>query len=172
MTADAKPELPPGYSWQECRGTGAFFPKPEGWLHTRNTFPGTVGFAIFEKVDREGFTTGMEMNVFPHLQERGIVPIDMAKEHVTNQRFFTRIEDLTRQEDETFTTFRALYRRSTSMLVMGRFVQPATYFIEGTANKSTGTTYLITFHTLNERWLQDEQTARLIIERRILDGSF
>ncbi len=192
MTAEQRPEIPQGFTWKDCTGINARFPMPETWFFKQEASPTTLGYFLtrepiagesfyvgvggitLKTTKPEGFfKTGLSVNTIPHFDRiTRHRPSRFGKLFIGNPR--TALIPTSRATEERngkLMTFRRFFR-SNPLKVMGQRLEPTHYYVEFTANDSTGAAYIIMFETPSRMWKEDQQTARTMIEKRILDPEF
>ncbi|OGH14242.1 MAG: hypothetical protein A2687_05965 [Candidatus Levybacteria bacterium RIFCSPHIGHO2_01_FULL_38_26] len=191
MSAERRIELPDEYSWKELDSIKARFPMPQNWFFKEAVAPGTKAFFISRepiqgdsftaslagmryKTNRpEGFfTTGLSINVFPDFYRRmRRSPAAVAREFMNNSpKELTPESRVSFVRDSAITTLRRFFR-SDVPVIMGRKMGPTNYYIEFSANTSTQTLYTMMFETPSDKWENDIEIARMMIENRQLDQS-
>lgn len=194
MSPEGHVELPKGFAWKECNPVRAKFPMHETWFFKAESAPGTHAFfltrePIIGESYRESFgnvglitgppetyfKTGLSVNVLARVDQRmRIKPSRMAEkyieEYMETQRLLIPLSQITRQKDGPLHTLRRQFRMSGIPVVLGvQLTEPITFYMEATGNDQTGTFYVIVFETPSAKWEQDAETAKVMIENRILD---
>lgn len=78
------------------------------------------------------------------------------------------ISQIVRQRDGSLIALRRFFR-SEAQNVLGRSTEATNYYIEFTANGLTDTAYYIMFETPSEKWKEDAEIAKIMIENRALN---
>jgi hypothetical protein len=167
----SQPELPPGYSWQRLEEVMAAFPKPDRWFFRYDRVRGGHYYYI-SREPCEGddqFETGLSINVLPSLSERlGVSPEDIIIEMLIDKTM-EAIDQPYIINDPPFITMRAFMKSSgVPNRATGNVAPDLRYYRDVTVNTQTRTGYLMTFETPPDLWDQDQEIARVMVDRRIL----
>ena len=190
-TAKTIPELPQGFAWKDmafCRGT---IPMPQDWhfrqdpmgpltrvfFITREAITGsplvlTPG-ALFVPEDTTGFyQTGLAIHV-----QRDAVQIFKVKPSELVRKFAREFDLHILESDPVFSqkgnllTVRSFFRsRDKSPLRIN--LPPTKLYMEISGNDSTGTFYTMTFETPSDKWSNDQEIARVMVENRVFAQDF
>ncbi|MBI2326701.1 hypothetical protein HYU92_00105 [Candidatus Curtissbacteria bacterium] len=194
MPPDSKSEVPQGYMWRECTDIGARFLMPESWFFKEEFAPGTFAYFItrevipnapsqeirfsggitFRTTGSESFySTGLVIHALPNFsQRRGIKPSKISKDSIEQPTEpLISVGRYKFRQDGPLAIYRGFFRDD-GMVFLGKEHGPKHYYIEMVGNDRTGTLYTMIFETPSERWQDDEEIARRMIDNRVLNKLF
>lgn len=189
MAAETRRQLPDGYTWQEVPELGASFPKPHDWFYrydavrdTKACFitrePIRIGSvpegsleAIAEETAKNGFKTGLSINVFDRYTAKSRQSvISAARGMITEAREpLALLTSVQRVKNGQLVSFRGeYYSRITK--VGDIQIHPIHYYIEATADPKNDRLYILNFETPEDLWDQDKAVAKLMVEGRVFEN--
>lgn len=165
VSAQNRPPLPVGFSWQEIPAIHAIFLKPVDWFFHEEVNRGTLAYFISkEDISKGGeFQTGLTINVFPKLKqgsavERGETLIDsIVAKHPGANHWDRRIGPFQEYGCNVADTAQS---ETTVML---------TYVL---ANPKTNTLYVLIFESPQSTWNTYSQLEKQITTTMSLDDGF
>ncbi len=190
-TAKTIPELPQGFAWKDmafCRGT---IPMPQDWhfrqdpmgpltrifFITREAITGpplvlTPG-ALFVPEDTRGFfQTGLTIYVHRDaVQAFKAKPSELVNQFAREFDLHIPESDPTISQEGNLLVVRIFFR-SREKSPLGISSPPTKLYIETSGNDSTGTFYMMTFETPSDKWSNDQEIARVMIENRVFAQDF
>lgn len=184
-------ELPSGFVWKDlayCRGK---IPMPQDWhfrqdptsqyirafFITREEISGQPSVQTSDTTFFPIDTTGFFQTGFTIYVHRDAPYLFKAKPSELVERFANQF-DLHEPEGDPVVfsegnrlTARRFFRSKESN-PLGLIVPPTKLHMEASGNDSTGTFYLTTFETPAEKWPEDKEIARVMIENRVFAQDF
>ncbi len=174
MVIDAKTELPHGFTMKLCPSIRAQFPMPLDWFYREEENSIMRSCYLTRDLIRPSvlFTTGLTVFAEKNIKKKhGYTPLVRARSYMDTQTEMQPIGDWKMNSKGRLVTFRGFFQTD-SRTVNRQLIQPATYYVEATANDRTDTVYYITFETPTSKWEQDAEIAHTMIDNRILDEKY
>lgn len=174
MSVETRAELPIGLTWKELRSIKAKIPMPEGWFYREDNFPTTKAFAISRErviLGVSEFKTGLSLNVILNFRlAQGMNPSEFAKRFIERPPFVIPTGETVVLHDGPLVSYRR-YFKANAKAIRPQQNEPVIFYYEITGNDRTGAAYVMYFETLEAKWEQDCETAKLMIENRVFDKS-
>lgn len=182
MRLEQKNEIPSGYVWKECLEINAYFPMPDKWfflaIHKNDTL---AFFMTKESIPQQGmFITGLSINVFQGIKQKTGKSAVEFTEGLMRTFPLIPLSRITKIEDNPLVIFRRFFTMPIAQRVLipqfgketiGKLMAPTNFYVETVANRKTDTAYIVQFETPVEKWEEDRQIARVMVENGILDKS-
>lgn len=178
MSNENRPELPEGYSWQECPGLQAAFPKPEGWFYEYDDIQGTRAcFVTREQITTRandwdsvaagrGFRVGLSVNCLMNLQRRtGNSPGKFAKDALATNDLLVPEGLVERISQNPFVFYRGYFR---SRMTLNGTLREVVQYMQSVGNIKTGSAYILAFETPGPEWTQYQDMAEVMIKNSLL----